>query len=767
MNKNALVFLSILVFFLGINSFHAQNLNQKEKQSLTSVLKLIETKYNVTFSFADENVKGKELYLPPSNSSLSDVLWYLEEQTGLDFSLLNDSSVIIRSSSENNSLSLQLLDEVTVSNYLTRGITLRTNGTTQIKPQGFGILPGLIEPDVLQTIQALPSIQSADERISNLNVRGGTNDQNLMLWDGIKMYQSGHFFGLISAFNPYLTNDVIVSKNGSSAVYGDGVSSVIDMRSSNEIEVKNSSGIGVNLVNADAYYKGAINKKMGLQISARRSLTDLLSTPTYDEYFKRIFQDTDITNSNSVSQNERFYFYDVSGKFLYDITPNDQIRINALSIYNKLNYDESSSINNIDETLNSNLVQRNVAIGVSYNKNWNSNVSTSAQLYVSNYDIDATNYDVINNQRLIQDNEVLDTGFKLHIKYKPDETINYFGGYQYSEIGISNLEDVNNPIFRRYAKEVLRTHAIFNEIGFSSESKQTKARLGIRTNYIEKFSEFFFEPRFSFSQRLLNHFRIEILGELKSQSTSQIIDLQNDFLGVEKRRWILSNNDDIPIIKSKQFSVGLHYNKNKLLISANAYIKDVDGITIRSQGFQNQYQFLKAIGRYRIKGIDFLVNKQIQKLSAWLSYSLSKNDYTFSDLNFGNSFPNNIDIRHAFKFGSSFTHQNFKLALGINWRTGKPFSPPNQANPVIGNFINYELPNSQTLSDYLRADVSATYNFKLGKSVKATTGFSLWNVTNNKNIINTYYRINDSNSTNKVELESLGITPNISFRVNF
>ena len=108
-----------------------------------------------------------------------------------------------------------------------------------------------------------------------------------------------------------------------------------------------------------------------------------------------------------------------------------------------------------------------------------------------------------------------------------------------------------------------------------------------------------------------------------------------------------------------------------------------------------------------------------------------------------------------------------KLAVGINWRSGKPFTKPNANNPISGNFINYGLPNDENISYYLRADISAIYNFKLSKSINASSGFSLWNVTNNKNIINTYYTISDADSTNKVELESLGITPNFSFRVHF
>src|SRR5690606_38083480 len=85
------------------------------------------------------------------------------------------------------------LDEVIVYKFLTSGIIKEKDASISLNTSEFGILPGLIEPDVLQTVQALPGIKSIDETVSDINVRGGTNDQNLILWNGIKMYQSGHF----------------------------------------------------------------------------------------------------------------------------------------------------------------------------------------------------------------------------------------------------------------------------------------------------------------------------------------------------------------------------------------------------------------------------------------------------------------------------------------------------------------------------------------------------------------------------------------------
>lgn len=775
MSRTLLRFLYVVLFFFILWPCNAQP-NEEEKLPLISVLKQLEIDYGISFSYADENLSNVSIVPPPADLSLNELLNYLQTQSGLTFRNLNNSNIVIRKISSGSNFNTQFLDEIIVTNFLAKGISTKDDGTVIVKPREFSILPGLIEPDVLQTIQALPGVQSVDERVSNLNIRGGTHDQNLILWDGIKMYQSGHFFGLISAFNPYLTESVVVSKNGTSARYGDGISSIIDMRSSNTIDKAFSGGTGFNLINADVFSKIPLSDKTELLVSARRSVTDLIITPTYDQYFKRIFQDTDITNnqgntSNSLSKNERFYFYDVTAKFLYDISKKDKLRLNFLNIYNTIDYEEQSRINDVSESLNSELTQRNLATGIEYERTWNSQLSTTAQIYLSNYDLDATNFDVLNNQRLIQENEVYDAGLKLHFNYNIDNNLSWFGGYQFTEVGISNLEDVNNPVFRRYIKEVLRSHALFNEVKFRSNSNNTSVRIGLRSNYIEKFSELFMEPRLNFSQRFANHFRLEILGELKSQTTSQIIDLQNDFLGVEKRRWVLANDEDIPILESKQISAGIHYNRNKFLISLETYLKDVEGITTRSQGFQNQYQFEDKIGSYRITGVDFLINKQFENISAWLGYSYSKNDYTFDELNAGMSFPNNADVTHALTFAGTYTYNEFKIALGVNYRTGKPFTEPDDTTPFIGDIVNYKSPNSSNLDDYIRADLSTTYTFKIGYTVDAIIGFSLWNVLDKTNIINTYYTVDQdedgSDIVKRIENQSLGITPNVSFRVNF
>ena len=107
----------------------------------------------------------------------------------------------------------------------------------------------------------IPGIYSADESISSINVRGGTHDQNLFLWNGIKMYQTGHFFGLISAFNPNLAHTISIIKNGTSAFFGESVSSVVDISSNSNKFKKNSFSAGINMIDADVYSKFKISEK--------------------------------------------------------------------------------------------------------------------------------------------------------------------------------------------------------------------------------------------------------------------------------------------------------------------------------------------------------------------------------------------------------------------------------------------------------------------------------------------------------------------------
>lgn len=655
---------------------------------------------------------------------------------------------------------IEALSEIVVANFMVKGIDRINDGTYIINFSNFGLLPGLIETDVLQTVQSLPGIQSINETISNINIRGGTNDQNLLLWDGIKMYQSGHFFGLISIFNPLITTDVSVIKNGTDVNFSDGVSGTIDMKTDAKINHTFKGSIGINMINADAFIDVPLGNKSSLQLSARKAINNLIETPTYNEYFDRISRNTAIKNSNI-----KFDFYDTSLRWLYKISEKDQIRINLINVSNNLEFGEKAGINQNEEFKESSIAQNSIAESLFYRRDWNNNFSTTLQLYETDYKLKAINSKILQQQRLFQENKVSETSVKLKTIYKANNKLSFLNGYQYTETGISNLTDVDNPVFKSFEREVIREHAGFSQIKYVSNLKKMTVKLGLRYSYIDKFRKHLVEPRFSFNQQIFKHLNVQVSGEFKHQNTSQIINLQNDFLGVEKRRWRLSNNKDIPIIKGKQVSFGLTYNSKGWLFSAEGYFKEVKGITSRSQGFLNQYTLARAIGSYQVNGVDFLINKRFKKMSSWLSYSYANNDYTFNDFAEIN-FPNNLDIKHSLTLGSSFSTNNFKVSAGLNWHTGRPITKLVAMNEVVDNIINYEQANSINLDNYLRIDLSATYKFKISNDVIAHTGVSVWNGLGKENKLNTYYRL-ENNLPVQIDQTSLGMTPNFTLRIEF
>jgi len=765
--------LRCLILFLLVTTFCslAYCQNKKEVQPLGKILLNLEKRYNVKFSFEPKTIEGLTTNTLYPELSLKQALQQLRLITNLNFKILSNRFIAITKSDELTE-NVQQLDEVVINNYLTKGLSKTVNGAVTINTNSFTILPGLIEPDVLQIIQKLPGVTSVDERISNINVRGGTNDQNLILYEGIRMYQSGHFFGLISAFNPYLSEEVNVSKNGTSSKYGDGVSSIISIKNSDVIDNKHKSGVGFNLLSADGYAKIPLSKKTELQLSARRSFTDILVSKTYDSYFDRIFRDSELNATNDLntllSLDERFLFYDFNAKFLYDINETSKLRVNILNIYNSLDYNQifTTSDNNLQESRSA-LDQVSYGASINYSKVWNTDLVTSVEAYYSNYNLDANNFDVTNNTRLEQTNEVADYGLRVDITKTIDASTKINSGYQFNEVGVSNLEDVTNPIFTSFKKEIIRTHAVFSEVEWKSDSRNTYLRFGARINYFEKLSEILMEPRLTFNQKILDRFRLEILGELKSQSITQIIDLQQDFFGIEKRRWQLANNENVPLIKSQQASIGISYNYNGLLISAEGYYKNVSEITARSQGFQNQFQFTNDIGSYNIRGIDFLINKSFNQFSSWLSYTYSKNQYQFENLNSGDAFANTLDLTHVVNTSFMYSRDKFKIGIGMNWHSGRPFTKPSAVQNTTNSDIEYDAPNSSRLTDYFRTDISATYNFKLSKGIDVEAGASIWNILNQTNIINRFYTTDSDDAIIEINNRSLKFTPNFSLRFNF
>lgn len=821
-------------------------LKAQDQISLKDFLFTVEKTYDVKFTYSDRDLAGTTITTPKSDSTLTEIIDYLNNTTLFTFQALSNRFIAVSSADKKiticgkvldiktneplglatvtvnnsklgvttdyegafsiNNISLNTtitisyvgyktvvipsknlfltpckeiyleelseeLSEVIIPNLFTTGLRKNIDGSTTLDTRKFGILPGLIEPDILKTIKVLPGIESVNESIANINVRGGTNDQNLMLWDGIKMYHTGHFFGLISAYNPYLTKKASVIKNGTSAQYSDGVSSTVNMQSDTKITNKFTGGAGFNLLSADIFIQVPISSTLELHASARRSFTDFVNTPTYQNYFDRSFQENSIASNKEQQANTDFYFYDYSFKILYNLNDNHFVRANIINIKNSLDYTEEYTDENTSFEEKSVLKQENLGANITWKANWNNRFSTEFSTFLSEYTINSSDFNRDTDQLQTQLNNVLESEVKLLTKYHLSDTYKFTNGFVFNEIGIANKTTVNAPTFTKSVKDVLLKSAFFSELEF--KNKNTYARLGLRANYFHDFNQFLVEPRINLRQTFLKHLSLKLEGEFKNQTTSQKIDFQDNFLGIEKRRWVLADANKTPIIRSKQISLGTEFSKNNLLIDITGFYKFVDGITVANQGFYNNTQTLNSIGSYESKGFEFLVNKKIQNISAWLSYTFAENNYTFTSFS-PNTFPSSLDIKHSLSLALNYNiTPKIKLSAGALLRSAIPYTAPVKGNETIQDgdrlIVNYDNPNKERLNNFFRMNASGSYNFNISDKINSEIRIGFTNITNRKNIINTFYIIdkNRENNIRRVNTYSLPFTPNLSFRVNF
>ena len=171
--------------------------------------------------------------------------------------------------------------------------------------------------------------------------------------------------------------------------------------------------------------------------------------------------------------------------------------------------------------------------------------------------------------------------------------------------------------------------------------------------------------------------------------------------------------------------------------------------------------------------MEFLVNSKTTVISTWLSYTYSKNDYTFDVLK-PQTFANSLDITHSLSaaFNYNFT-KKLKVSLGGILRSGKPFTKSVAGNETIQNgnrtIVNYNNPNQERLDNFFRIAISGSYKFNISDALKSTIRIGFTTITDRKNTLDSYYIIANS-STNNVKIinnYSLPFTPNLSFRVHF
>jgi hypothetical protein len=738
---------------------------QFEDQPLRTILSEIEKKYEVIFSFNDDELKNQRLSIQNQKISLEQILVILGNNTNLSFKQISDRYIIITPNERSFSF-VNKLDLVTIRSFLNKGIEKNNDGSFTLKPDKLEILPGLTEPDVLESIQQLPGVLSPNETATGFFVRGGFSDQNRVIWDGINIYHKGHLFGMISPINPNMTSNIKFINKGTNPRYGERLSSVIDISSIDDISDKVKGEIGLNGLNADALLElPVIPEKLNLIAAARSSYTGILETPTFTQLADKVFESTKI-NQNPDGNNS-FYFNDYNLKINYK--PNDRNIFSAsfIAIENRLDYILQDNASN--RIFNDQLDIRNLGYSIKWKKKWSERFEHHFQAFFSDYSL-FYNFITIEEQgesNFEKRNSIFDSGILFEGTYKLSRFFEMSLGYEYNlkDVAYAFLSSGDLDIVLDNEDRIVQNHAVFSNLTFS-HPKIIDISLGMRVNYYDELDEVRLEPRIQLSKDLSNNLVINATAEVKNQIINEIDETVFSDLSLENNVWRLSDNEEVPIKNSFQTSMGFIYNKKSFVLDFDAYYKKLNDISALSLGFLNPENTGFNIGNQNTFGLDLFLKKNFNNIKTWLSYSFINSENSFENLNNNTSFKAKTNIRHSISTSFVYDLKEWQFSLGWRWQTGRPFTIATE----VENSLSFEDGiNTGQLPNYHRLDFSTTYNFRLSKSINAKTGLSIRNLYNRRTLISKEYRGNNTLNDNVEAIDrfSVGITPNLMFRLYF
>ncbi len=662
------------------------------------------------------------------------------------------------------------LDEVVVGDYLSPGFE-HIDQKVVFTPSNFEVLAGLSTPDIMQAVQQIPGVISPFESASRIFIRGGTPDQNLVRWNGINTYNQSHFFGLLSAFNPSVIDEVDFYKKSISPKYGGRVGGLIDMNTSNEVNNEFKGGIGTNLLHADFFAKIPIIKDhLSVTLSGRRSFTDLWASPTYSQLSERVFQNTRIENAKEGE--DEFYFYDSTLSLQAKLGEKDKVQGNLLVSKNDLNFSSSQQSN----SQNDNLITQNLGYSMQWDHQFSKKLDAKLNVYNSAYTLD---YSFIfqddNDQNAnSRTNFVNDLGLETEFNLEINSNNHITTGVAYSENLVRyafETEESGIEILLDQDRNVLQTTSGFVDYIFQ-KTNNLKFNLGVRANRYSTSSEFFLEPRIYLEKQLGKHFSINGSYNRQTQSVTQIRESEFSTIALENLVWG-ATDDDLEIIKSNHYNLGGAFKVRKWVLEADAYFKEIDNIATFSSGFLNILNNNRSIGESRTLGGEVFLKHKFSRFESWLSYSYVNQKNRFESLNSGRFFRSNINIEHTLKWVTLFQWKQWHFSTSWLLHSGKATAEAKENEKVEGQPLSVDFSNieSGNLPIYHRLDASLKYDFKRlsKKSPQYEVGLSLKNLYNFKETINREFRFSPGvdNELLTFDYTSLGITPNLSFRVTW
>jgi hypothetical protein len=674
----------------------------------------------------------------------------------------------------------QQLEEVVITGTaLNENVTRTEMSSINLDIKTIRKIPAFMgEIDLIKAIHLLPGVQVISEGSSGFSVRGGGLDQNLILLDEATVYNASHLMGFFSVFNNDAIKDVKLHKGDIPASSGGRLASLVDIRMKDGNNKQFSATGGIGTISSRLTLEGPVEKNRGSFILSGRR--------TYADLFLKLSNDGNLRNN-------KLYFYDLNGKINWMANENNRFYLSAY-------YGDDIFKNDFFK-----IGWGNRTFTFRWNHLFSQKMFTNTTLVYSefNYQLgvpegSANSFDWVAQMK--------DYGIKGDLTYylNTNNTIRYGISLIYHRFNPGIARGIGeNSFLTEY--EVQSSNALESGLYVSNEQSigaRLTLKYGLRYshfvnvgpstiyNYSGDYTKIdssvygsgvFFSPYHGLEPRIGATYLLNEVSSVKASysRTRQYIHLaQNSTAGTPLDVWFPSSPNVKPQI-ADQIALGYfrNFNKNRVEASAEAYYKyGRNAIDFKDHAdllLNKEYEGELRFGETRAYGIEFLVYYTIEKVSGWVSYTLSRTEKKIEQINGNKLYPAGYDKTHDVSVVVSYELSE-RLVLGATWvyNTGSAVTFPvgkyhfgGLAVPIFSDRNSYRMP------DYHRLDLSVSLFRRQKPDMKFNYewNLSVYNAYGRKNpwVIN-FVQDKDNPEITKAEMTYLfSVVPAITFNFKF
>lgn len=656
------------------------------------------------------------------------------------------------------------------------------------------------ESDIIKFLQMLPGVQGGMEGTTGIHVRGGSQDENLVMLDGIPIYNIDHVLGIFSVFTPEAVKKVTFYKGAFPARYGGRISSIVDVRT-NDGNLKETHGVvSVGMLTSRVHVEGPLKQdKTSFSLSFRG-----MHTLFYQPFIKLAMKDEAKAN---------FYFYDANAKFSHKFDDRNRLYLGIYNGWDKLTVDDLYDEDSGSEGTFSKSADKyrigwgNTIAAMRLNHIFSSTLFSNTTVAFNNYRMSIENKynnsygtQYINDYSYKYKSGITDGSARMDFEWTPNSSnsVRFGGEYTFHTFKPETSSFTNKAVeggtvqtdstYNELDGRKLRGHeasAFIEDDIFIGERLSFNPGLHYTAFYTDGKFYNSLQPRLSARMDLGKGYAVKAAYSRMAQYvhllTSSDISLPTDL-------WVPITKNIKPVI-GDHYSIGAYYSGLKgWEFSLEGYYKKTkniveyqDGATV--MGTSANWYDKVSMGEGRSYGAEIFVQKTLGKTTGFVSYTLSKSDRIFRDgmVNNGRWYPYKYDRRHNLVV-SVFHKFSDRVDVAGNFvfTTGGTTTVPTRQIVAIApdgtstydDYVpyknNYRLPCSHRLN----LGVNLHKQKRHGERI---WNFSIYNVYNamNPNLVysDTDYNAEDGNvTTNTIRIKKITLLPfmpSISYTFKF